>query len=86
VGQLRDQVAISTLAMNVRRYRDERNLSQEKLANLAGMEYSQVSRIERGLLNTSISVIFALARALEIAPASLIEIPETVEEVSKNTL
>jgi len=73
VSQLRDVSAIAILASNVRKYRIAKNLSQEALANLAGMEYSQVSRIERGLLNTSISVVFALAKALEIEPGKLLE-------------
>ncbi|HEY5327202.1 MAG TPA: helix-turn-helix transcriptional regulator [Mucilaginibacter sp.] len=71
--QLRDISAISILAGNVRKYRIAKNLSQEALANLAGIEYSQVSRIERGLLNTSISVVFALANALNIKPTQLLE-------------
>lgn len=71
--QLRDISAITILAKNVRKYRIAKNLSQEALANLAGIEYSQVSRIERGLLNTSISVIFALGKALEIEPYKLLE-------------
>jgi len=73
VPQLRDISAIGILAKNVRKYRIAKNLSQEALANLAGIEYSQVSRIERGLLNTSISVIFALGKALEIEPYKLLE-------------
>lgn len=71
--QLRDISAIAILASNVRKYRIAKNLSQEALANIAGIEYSQVSRIERGLLNTSISVVFALAKALEIEPSKLLE-------------
>ncbi|GAB2986181.1 hypothetical protein GCM10027049_26720 [Mucilaginibacter puniceus] len=71
--QLRNQTAINTLALNLRKYRTAKNLSQEALANAAGMEYSQVSRIERGLLNTSISVVFALAKALDIKPGMLLE-------------
>ena len=71
--QLRDTSAINLLAINVRKYRIAKNISQEALANLAGIEYSQVSRIERRLLNTSISVVFALAKALEIEPGKLLE-------------
>ena len=71
--QLRDISAITILAGNVRKYRHAKNLSQEALANMAGIEYSQVSRLERGLLNTSVSVIFAIARALDIEPSKLLE-------------
>jgi len=73
VSQIRDISAIAILASNVRKYRIAKDISQEALANLAGIEYSQVSRIERGLLNTSISVVFALAKALEIEPSKLLE-------------
>ncbi|MES2378121.1 MAG: helix-turn-helix transcriptional regulator [Bacteroidota bacterium] len=71
--QLRDPFAIATLAENVRKHRIAKDLSQEALANFAGIEYSQVSRIERGIINTSVSVIFALAKALDITPSQLLE-------------
>jgi transcriptional regulator with XRE-family HTH domain len=74
VPQLRDPVAIKTLADNVRVHRVQRDLSQEALANLAGIEYSQVSRIERGVINTSVSVIFALAKAMDVQPSQLLDI------------
>jgi transcriptional regulator with XRE-family HTH domain len=74
VSQLRDPIAIKTLADNVKMQRIARNLSQEALANLAGIEYSQVSRIERGVINTSVSVIFALAQAMSIQPSQLLDI------------
>ncbi|MDP9077199.1 MAG: helix-turn-helix domain-containing protein [Bacteroidota bacterium] len=71
--QLRDPIAIKVLADNVKRFRMERNLSQEALANLVEIEYSQISRIERGVINTSVSVIFALAKALDVPPFMLIK-------------
>lgn len=73
MSQLRNLEAMRLLAANVRRHRIEQNLSQEALANLAGIEYSQVSRLERGILNTSVSVIFAIANALKLPPAQLLE-------------
>lgn len=78
VPQLRDTTAINLLAMNVRKHRIGLHLSQEQLANLAGIEYSQVSRIERGVINTSISVIFALAKALQISPSELLKYKEEI--------
>ena len=71
--QLRDPKAMRVLADNVKRYRIERELTQEALANIAGIEYSQISRIERGILNTSVSVVFAIADALQIKPSQLLE-------------
>lgn len=71
--QLRNIEAMNLLAKNVRKYRLEQNLSQEALANLAGIEYSQISRLERGILNTSVSVIFAVAQALKMPASQLLE-------------
>ena len=45
----------------------------EKLAQLSGMEYSQVSDIELGKINTTISTIHALAKALEVKPKELFD-------------
>jgi len=36
------------------------------LALQADMEYSQLSKIERGVINTTISTVFALSEALDI--------------------
>jgi transcriptional regulator with XRE-family HTH domain len=37
-----------------------------KLALQADMEYSQLSKIERGVINTTISTVYALSNALDI--------------------
>ena len=71
--QLRDKIAIEILANNVRKYRTQQGMTMENLANLAGIEYSQVSRIERGVINTSVSVIFAIAKALDVEPSKFLE-------------
>jgi transcriptional regulator with XRE-family HTH domain len=73
VPQLRNQHAINILAEKVRKHRIAQELSQEALANMAGIEFSTISRIERGVMNTSISVIFAIADALNIKPSLLID-------------
>ncbi len=73
MAQLRDPVAIKLLGDNIRYYRNERNLTLQALANIADIEYSQVSRIERGVVNTSVSVIFAIAKALNVEPELLLK-------------
>ena len=37
-----------------------------KLALQADMEYSQLSKIERGVINTTISTVYTLSQALDI--------------------
>jgi transcriptional regulator with XRE-family HTH domain len=58
------------LEFRPKRYRLDRNLSQEALANIGGIEFSQVSRVERGIINTGVSVTFALLRHLKLNPGS----------------
>ncbi|TSJ36566.1 helix-turn-helix transcriptional regulator [Mucilaginibacter corticis] len=65
--------AIELLAMNVRKYRTKANISQTVLADLIGVSYSQIARIELGEINTSVSMIYLIAIALEIEPAQLLE-------------
>lgn len=57
---------ISAFGENLKRLRNEAGLSQENLANDADIPLSQVGRIERGEVNTTISTVFVLAIALKV--------------------
>lgn len=70
---LRDDASIKAFGDNLKRLRQEKNISQEKLAYDCGMEISQISRIERGIINTSISNIFLIAKSLKVHPKELFE-------------
>lgn len=39
----------------------------QKLADIMNVEYRQVSDIERGKINTTLSTILAISRALEVS-------------------
>ena len=60
--------------MRLRRLRTDQGLSQEDLADRAGISANQVSRIENGQINMTISTLFALAQALETDPGALLAI------------
>lgn len=60
------------LAENVRRLRRRREVSQETLADLAGLHRTYVGSIERGERNVSIDNICRLARALEVDVCELL--------------
>lgn len=56
---------------NARNLRKQSNLSQEKLAELAGLDATYISGIERGVRNPSLVAIVQLAGALKTTPGEL---------------
>jgi transcriptional regulator with XRE-family HTH domain len=56
---------------NARKLRKLRQLSQEQLAELAGMDSTYISGIERGVRNPSLVAIVQLAAGLSVEPAEL---------------
>jgi transcriptional regulator with XRE-family HTH domain len=60
------------LAVNVRLARQRKQVSQEDLAGMTGIDRTYVSGIERGLRNPSLKILYKLAEVLETAPATLI--------------
>jgi transcriptional regulator with XRE-family HTH domain len=64
---------VSVFAGNVRRLRKERGLSQEELAEAAGVHRTYVGMIERGEKNVTIYNIERIALALGVRPGSLLD-------------
>jgi len=60
------------LGRNVRLVRKHLRLSQEALANEAGIDRTYVSGIERGLRNPSINLLERLSAVLGVSPADLL--------------
>lgn len=64
---------VKVFAGNVRRLRKERGLSQEELAEAAGVHRTYVGMIERSEKNVTIYNIERLALALNVRPGSLLD-------------
>jgi transcriptional regulator with XRE-family HTH domain len=62
-------------ATNLRVLRHERKLSQEALADEAGIDRTYVSALERSVFSASLDMIEKLATALSVEPHSLLEKP-----------
>lgn len=61
----------SSFGNNVRRLRESSGMTQENLAEAAGLDRSYIGGIERGERNPALAAILRLASALGIAPAEL---------------
>lgn len=57
---------------NLKKIRKEKGFTQEQLAIDLDIEISQISRIERGVINTSIGNVNAIARVLKVKYSDLL--------------
>ena len=70
---LRNEKVIKALGKRIRAVRKAKKMSMETLAYTAGIEYSQLSRIEMGQINTSVSHVAVIAKILEVPITTLFE-------------
>jgi len=70
---VRDSDPRIAFGKHIRELRLERNLSQEKLAELADLHRNYVGGIERGERNVSLLNIVKLAHGLGVRPLKLME-------------
>ncbi len=69
---------------HIQKLRKARGLSQEQLAELVGIEYQSISRIETGLYFTTFDKLQKIASALDLSMKDLFDFPES--EPSKEEL
>ncbi|WP_081714735.1 helix-turn-helix domain-containing protein [Asticcacaulis sp. AC466] len=70
------------LANNLRRFRHDRHLSQEKLAELCGLHRTYVGSVERGERNVTLSTLETFATVLEIGVPELLTTMKSTEKLS----
>lgn len=61
----------------LRELRSERGLSQNRLAELAGLDRTYISLLERGVRQPSLETLLSLGRAMKI---SLVEMAAAIEK------
>lgn len=65
--------ALAQFGAHLRELRQQRGLSQERLAELAGLHRTYLGGIERGERNVSLMNLSAVARALGLSLSTLFE-------------
>jgi transcriptional regulator with XRE-family HTH domain len=70
---MRDDHILKAFGKQLRELREQGGLSQEKLAELADVHRTYEGLIERGRANPTLLAIIALAHALKVRPAKLLE-------------
>ena len=61
------------VGLNVRKFRKERDLSQEALAFESGLHRTYISGVERGIRNPTVLVLEEIAAALKVPTSRLLE-------------
>ncbi len=64
---------LEVFSQNVRRLRIERGLTQEQLAERAGLNLTDVGRVERARRDPGVRVVVKLAHGLGVSIATLFE-------------
>lgn len=71
-----DRSILKAFGNRIKAIRLEQGISQEQLGQLAELDRTYISGIERGLRNVSLINIERLAAALDVEPAELLKFSE----------
>ena len=69
------------LGLNIRKYRKARNLSQEQLSEMIGIQPRQMSKLETGIHFPSLKTLENLCAILDVIPRDLFDFDYSTEDV-----
>lgn len=61
------------VGQNLKAAREDLGISQEELADRAGLHRTYISGVERGVRNPTVTVLEKIAKALKVKTSSLVE-------------
>lgn len=68
----------------IRKYREDRKLSQKQLAELIGVSNSRISNWEQGINRPDADIIAELCRTLQVSPSELLDVHLSDEEITEH--
>jgi transcriptional regulator with XRE-family HTH domain len=71
------------VGQNLQKVRKEKGLSQETLAFDSGIHRTYISGVERGIRNPTATVLYRIARALDVPTARLFDGEERIGQPAK---
>ena len=72
------------IGSRIRKYREERGMSQTKLAQLIGVSNSRVSNWEQGVNRPDADILADICRALEVSPSVMLDVRLSAEEFTEH--
>lgn len=75
MGKSRNIHYVIAFGNNLKTTRLAKGMSREKVAAFAEIEVMQLYRIETGKINTTISTLYAISKALNVTPKKLLDFP-----------
>ena len=58
---------------NLKKIRESKNLSFRKLAQRCDVDYANLNKIEKGMINISMSTIYEISKGLNVQPKDLFD-------------
>lgn len=72
----------NTLGLNIKKYRQDKNVSRKELANEIGCSVYAIEKYEQGQRTPSINTLMAIGKALDVDPTNFLD-KEEREELQK---
>lgn len=69
----KDEKWLKALGQHIKSYREKKELSLRKLADMADIDFGQLYKIEKGETNPSVSIIKSIADALGVKMGKMFE-------------
>lgn len=79
INERRDELR-TRISTNIKIYRGKLGMSQEALADRAGLHRTHISQLERGTLNLGLDTLIVVAAALGVEEVELLAVPTEVPE------
>lgn len=68
----------------IRKYREERGISQKELARRLGVSNSRVSNWEQGINRPDANILADICRALSVSPSELLNVRISLDEFTEH--